>query len=248
MAIRSAFGAPGTFRLLSALCALSLSCAIAAQAADSERYVHEAEDYLRRGEPKAAVIQLKNALQQEPDNARARLLLGKTYLELGQARAAEQALNKAMELGAPEGEVLALLGEAYLQQGRYREILNEFQVAQEAPAALRAAVLILHARAEFALGQRIPAKAKFAEVLRLEPENVEAFLGLARIALTEGDYDTAGSNLEPALELAPDNADVWVTKGELARQQGKMQEAKEAFTRAVALAPTSMSPSAVSAP
>lgn len=228
------------FWLLAVLCMLWASWAAIAQAADAERYLREAEDYLRQGEPKAAVIQLKNALQQDPKDARARLLLGKTYLLMGQARAAEQALKRARKLGVQESEVLAPLGEAYLLQGRYQEVLEEVQAGEGAPAALQAAVLTLHARAELARGERDQAKAKFAEALRLEPENVQAVLGLARLALAERDYDTAGAKLDLALRLAPDNADAWVVKGELARQQGQVQEAKAAFTRAVALAPTNV--------
>ncbi len=224
-----------SLRLL--LGALPILWAVIAQAADNERYVQEAEDYLRRGESRAAVIQLKNALQQNPNDTRARLLLGRTYLKLGQAKAAEQALKKARELGAAEGDVLSPLGEAYLLQGRYREVLDDVQVEEAAPPALRATVLTLHARARLALGQRSLAQANFIEALQLEPDNPEALLGLARLSLLERDYDGAEKNLARVLEIAPDKADAWVIKGELARQQGQVRAAKAAFTRAVALAP-----------
>ena len=154
---------------LALLCALMLAWTVTAFAADSEGYVREAEDYLRRGEPRAAVIQLKNALQRDPKNVRARVLLGKTYLKLGQAKAAEQAVNKARTLGAEEREVLAPLGEAYLLQGRYREVLDEIQAGEDAPAALQAAVLTLHARAELALGQRAPAASRRPPAMLQEP-------------------------------------------------------------------------------
>jgi tetratricopeptide (TPR) repeat protein len=48
------------------------------------------------------------------------------------------------------------------------------------------------------------AKAAFNRVLALEPDNPRAFLGLARIALEEGDLDASRRHLERALRLYPD--------------------------------------------
>ncbi|MEJ2327729.1 MAG: tetratricopeptide repeat protein, partial [Chromatiaceae bacterium] len=62
-----------------------LGSAVSAQAADS---LAEARSYLASGDKKAAVIELKNALQQDPGNATARLLLGETYLRLGEGASA----------------------------------------------------------------------------------------------------------------------------------------------------------------
>jgi Tfp pilus assembly protein PilF len=76
----------------------------------SEDYLREAENYLAKGEIQAAVIQLKNALQQDPDNVRARLRLGKIYLRAGQGRAAEKELSQARKLGAKPEEVLVAGG------------------------------------------------------------------------------------------------------------------------------------------
>ena len=39
-------------------------------------YLHDAKEYYQKGEIKAAVIQLKNALKESPNNGEARLLLG----------------------------------------------------------------------------------------------------------------------------------------------------------------------------
>ena len=46
-----------------------------------ESMVASAKDYLAKNDDKAAVIQLKNALQTNPDLAEARFLLGKAMLE-----------------------------------------------------------------------------------------------------------------------------------------------------------------------
>ena len=51
-------------------------------AMDVGEYLDDAWGYFDKGEYRAAVIQLKNALLADPDNGKARLLLGKTYFKL----------------------------------------------------------------------------------------------------------------------------------------------------------------------
>ena len=57
-----------------------------------------AKENLQKKEPKTAVVQLKNALQQDPSSAEARFLLGQALLDSGDAVGAEIALRRAQEL------------------------------------------------------------------------------------------------------------------------------------------------------
>ena len=59
----------------------------------------KARDSFAKGDIKAAGIELKNALQKDPGNAEARLLLGELYLKLGNGLAAEKEFRRAQELG-----------------------------------------------------------------------------------------------------------------------------------------------------
>ena len=67
-----------------------------------------AKDYLAKKDNRAAVIQLKSALQKQPDLAEARFLLGRTLLEGGDAVSGEVELRKALDLKYPKDVVLAL--------------------------------------------------------------------------------------------------------------------------------------------
>ena len=81
-----------------ALFALAISvCPVAAVAANADDYVAEAREHIAAGESKAAIIQLKNALQADPAHAPARVLLGTLYLRAADAAAAET----PVETGAP---------------------------------------------------------------------------------------------------------------------------------------------------
>jgi cytochrome c-type biogenesis protein CcmH/NrfG len=78
----------------------------------------EAQQFMAKGETKAAVIQLKNVLQQTPSNGGARLMLGKLYLDSGDVMSAEKELRRALELGANSGDVMPSLGRSLLLQGQ----------------------------------------------------------------------------------------------------------------------------------
>ena len=49
----------------------------------SEKFLREAQQFIKKGDGNAAVIQLKNALQSDPGNVTARRLLGEIYLRVG---------------------------------------------------------------------------------------------------------------------------------------------------------------------
>ena len=57
-----------------------------------EEHLARASQFIAASEYKAAVIELKNALQKDQQSAEARWLLGKVYLESGDALSAEKEL------------------------------------------------------------------------------------------------------------------------------------------------------------
>src|SRR4029453_12798517 len=87
---------------------LMLATGCGAQTPD--QLVAEAKQAIAAGEFRTADIHLKNLLQQQPDNADGRLLLGEVSLALGDPAAAEQNLRRALDLGGdPSGIQLPLL-------------------------------------------------------------------------------------------------------------------------------------------
>src|SRR5450830_1543025 len=145
-----------------ALCAILLPGLLTAchgtQSSDS--LLADAQQYRQKGEARAAIIQLKNLLQQEPDNAAARLLLGSIYIDTGEALSAEKELRKAKSLGLAAQQVMPLLGKAWLMLGQYDKVLAE--IADD--AAQPASVLALRGDALLALGRQDEARAVFAHL------------------------------------------------------------------------------------
>ena len=68
----------------------------------SQEFFEDAVDYFRAESYTQAIIQLRNALQQDPNNLPARILLGETLLREDQSEAAIKELEKAQSMGGDE--------------------------------------------------------------------------------------------------------------------------------------------------
>lgn len=193
----------------------------------------DAQQYRQKGEARAAIIQLKNLLQKEPDSAPARLLLGSIYIDTGEALSAEKELRKARSLGLGSQQVMPLLGKAWLMLGQFDKVLAE--IADD--AAQPANVLALRGDALLALGRQDEARAVFARLLEAHPGQVEALLGLARLAAQEQQLSATELLLAQALNNAPANLDALRLQGDLLRLQGKNGAARLAYMHILKLKP-----------
>ncbi|WP_219118188.1 XrtA/PEP-CTERM system TPR-repeat protein PrsT [Janthinobacterium sp. UMAB-56] len=202
-------------------------------AQSSASLLADAQQYRQKGEARAAIIQLKNLLQKEPDNAAARLLLGSIYIDTGEALSAEKELRKAKALGLASQQVMPLLGKAWLMLGQFDKVLAE--IAND--AALPASVLALRGDALLALGRRDEARALYSRLLEAHPDQVEALLGLARLAALAQQVPAAELLLAQALTSAPANLDALRLHGDLLRLQGQNGAARRAYMQILKIKP-----------
>ncbi|MDH3842000.1 MAG: tetratricopeptide repeat protein, partial [Chromatiales bacterium] len=120
-------------------------------ALDNEQLVARAKQAETEGDLRAAVIDLRTVLQNEPDNIEARLLLGRIALKTGDAFEAEKSLRRAVELGVPTSEVIEDLGLAMLGQRAYQAVLNEIHPNLVEDEDGRRVVLRIRGEAELGL-------------------------------------------------------------------------------------------------
>src|SRR5574340_885330 len=59
-----------------------------------EQHIERAKDFQSKGDTRASILELKNAVQKDPNNAQARWLLGNAYLEMRLGGEAEVQLDK----------------------------------------------------------------------------------------------------------------------------------------------------------
>lgn len=200
----------------------------------SEALVAEAKQFIQKGDTKAAIIQLKNALMKNPSDVEARLTLGALYNETGDALSAEKEFRKAKDLGAPAERTLHGLATALLSQQQFQKLLDETQAAA---AGRDPALLSLRGDANLGLGKADLAKASYDAALAAKPDYANGLVGLARHALSQRKLDEAARFAEQAVAANPDEVSAWMFKGDLLRSQGKADEALAAYDRVLRIKP-----------
>lgn len=226
----------GRFRIAVAVVATVLAVA-GCGSKDADNFVASAESYLAKGDPRAAVIELKNALAKAPDNARARFLLGKTALATGDPVGAATELRKAAALKYPADDVYPLLARALLNQGASKSEMAELANAPLESNHAKAEVVAAIGAAAQAQGDLKEARTRIDSALALDPANVTAQLGDARLVLADGDAAGALQRVDGVLAKAPENLDALMFKGEILIAKHDRAAASAVLERVVASHP-----------
>ncbi len=193
--------------------------------------LEKAQEYQRAGDIRAAIIEYKNALQENPDLARARWLLGSLYLTMGDAGAARKELERARELGLDEPGLDKALATARILQGAFKEAL---ELAEASPTAdSDPDWLALRGEALLGLGRTEAAGESFSRAIELRPDHGPARRGLARIKIVQGELEGARQEVEAALASAETDLQTWLLKGELELSLQRLEEAERAFRKAI---------------
>lgn len=199
-------------------------------------YYEDALSRYERRDVAGAIIQLKNALQRDPRNLAANILLGKVYLANGQPADAQDALEKALAFGADRSEVVIPLAQALLAQGKSRDLLARF-APESLSGARRAELLTLRGQALRQEGQLDAAAAAFQEARAIDPGAIQAWLAHADMLAKRGRLAEARKLLDEAGRQAPSDARVFYLRGTVAQASGNVAGALEAYERALTIEP-----------
>lgn len=200
----------------------------------SETLVADAKQFIQKGDTKAAVIQLKNALLKNPSDVEARLTLGALYNDIGDPLSAEKEYRKAAELGAGPDKTVHGLATALMAQNQFQNVLDE----TAATSAGKAELLALRGQANLGLGKVDLAQQSYEQAVQANPKSSAALIGMARIALTQQDIEGAMRLADQAATESPNDPDVWMFKGGLLRAQGKSDEALAAYDQVLKVKPS----------
>lgn len=220
------------------LFALALGLApVAAHATSTDQdYIDSAQQYYDKGDLQSALIELKNALQQNPDNRVARGLLGKIDLQREDYVSAEKELSRAWNLGLQTDEIRLLLARARLALGNFQAVLQATEGEADASSPVTRDLLVLRGNAYLALGKPEEAAKAFQEIIDAGP-HAQAYGGLARVAFANGRIDQALQLAEKALATDPKDAGLHALVGNIYTATGQLDSAVAEMKRALELDP-----------
>lgn len=206
-------------------------CDPASRLTDQE-HIQRAKDFEDKGDLKSSILELKNAVQKNPDNAQARLLLGQAYLKANLGAEAEKELLKAEKLGVSRESIKTSLAQALLLMGEYPRVLAEVTPSEGLDPRNRALIHSYRGFAHLALHKKDEAEAEFTAADKATPNLPETLLGRARIAMAQLDATKATELVNSALKAKPGYTEAWLFKAALLEFQDKLDDALAAAIKA----------------
>ena len=207
----------------------------ASGAAESPASVKNTDHLVASGNLKAAEIELRNAIQESPQDPLLRSQLARVYLQLGDPISAEREARAARDRNGKEADYLPVLLESMLRQGKFADLADLVKPGDRAPPleskvrlALGIAAGILHDRAK--------AESMLTDAVRLDPSAPAPKIALAR-TLAATNPAEANKLLDQALAIDPRAIEALQVKGELARAHGDTKTAMSQFDAALKIDP-----------
>ena len=197
------------------------------------QHLTRAQEYIEADKVKAATIELKNALQKNPNNPVARFLLGKVHLESGNPAGAEKELTRAKKLGVGDKEILPLLSQAYLQQGKSEEVLALPE--EDLAADEQAEVLANKGLVKLAKGEIDEAESLIEKAFAADPKSIPVLMAAARLYSVKKEFEQARERVDRVLKADPEHLPAWSLLGDIERYERAPEQAEKAYTKAIEL-------------
>jgi putative PEP-CTERM system TPR-repeat lipoprotein len=189
-----------------------------------------------KGQINESVIHIKNLLKENKHYLPARLLFGRILLDEGELAAAEEQYQRAIVLNADKSLVVIPLAHSLLLQNKYQVLLDTVHI-DDYNIELTAKIHVFRGKAYFGLLQYDQAKNSFNNALALFPQQIEAMLGLASIALRSEDNILAEQLVAQAKSASGNSALVWFFEGEMYRRKGELAQALNAYNKTIEISP-----------
>ena len=195
----------------------------AQQAFDEQRY-------------RPAVLDLKEVLKSDPQNAKARWLLAETYLAIYDGASAAKELERARSLGVSDDAVLPALAHALLMQGKGDAVLA-LEAKGQVSAASAGELAAYQSLAQLEKGEMVLAEAMLDRAVASAPKNAAVRYAQARLAASEKRFDDVLQLTDGIIKDFPDYAPAWSLRGDLFRIRKLPSAAEEAYSAAIAHRP-----------
>lgn len=217
---------------------ISIALLLAGCGEDPQALLASAKDYLAKNDTKAAIIQIKNVLQSDPNSSEARFMLGRALMDSGNPAGAEVELRKALDLKHPQELVVPLLAKSLLDQGHTKALISELANTELSEPASTASLQMTLASAYATQGNMDLSQSSLDRALAADPHHIPALVAQAKQKAELRDHDGAMAMVDAILVKAPDSHEAWKLKGDLSLYaKGSVEDALAAYRKAVQIKP-----------
>lgn len=207
------------------------------QGLSDQQMVQAARDYLAINKLREAALELKGALQENPENAEARYLLGVINFDVGDLGSAEKEFRRAAEAGWQEGLSRVWQARAMIGSREYQKVIDKIDVKDEYPSNVRADIYALQALALVGLTRMELARAMLEKAIALDDDSLHVLIASTQIHLVEGSLGQAVKSLEHGLKVHEKNQKLLLLKAAVAIRQKNYLGASESYKEVIELGP-----------
>jgi putative PEP-CTERM system TPR-repeat lipoprotein len=218
--------------------AISVLACQAVYAKDTTASIKEAEQYVAKGNLKAAEIELRNAIRESPQDPVLHARLAEIYLQLGDVASAEREARSARERNGNEEDYIPVLADALLRQEKFAELQGLIQPGDRNPV-LESKVRTALGTAAAGLRDREKSEALLRQAIQLDPSAVRPKIQLAR-SLTGTKPEEADKFIDEAIAANPGSSEALQVKGEMLRARGDPDGAMRLFDQALKIDPKNL--------
>ncbi len=188
-------------------------------------YIDDAQQYFDKGEYEAAIIQLKNYLKENPDDAHARYLLGQSYNKSGNISGAFKEFEKAYKINKNDVQIQLAYASLLRFKNENQKVKEILKKSYEDKSQESQRMVIL---ADIALSENKLADAKeLLEMAKLSDNTIEVQLTFVQLAMLEKNNSTAEEIIESVLQRDSNNPKALLLKAISLSSKQKYKESLE---------------------
>ncbi|WP_046022436.1 XrtA/PEP-CTERM system TPR-repeat protein PrsT [Magnetospira sp. QH-2] len=190
-----------------------------------------------KGELSAAIINLRNAIRDNPGDPSLRLALGRILLTQGNIPHAETAFLQAREKGARKEDVLVWQAKIRILKGDFLWVASELDIDDALPDELKARMHVVRGQALYARKKTDEAAIEIEAAKQLVPGHPWVVLLDARRDLAEGKLEQGEQKLDQLIAQGPHGVEALMLKVALHKQRRETDQVMALLDRIVALRP-----------
>lgn len=221
------------------LAAMALAVALVGAASCSKdpqkaklEYMASGDRYVQQNKLQEAVVEYRNAIQQDPKFGEARFKLAETYAKLQDARNAYREYVRAADLLPTNLDAQIKAGTLLLLAGQFEDAKTRADKAlQINPKSADAQVL--RANATAGLKDLDGAISEITEAIALDPSKASTYANLGALEQLRGNPAEAEAAYKKAVETDPKNVGAQLAYANFLLSTGRVPEAEKAITLAL---------------